>query len=110
MTSGTITLPPSMKRIFAAWLTICSMASVAKSENWNSRTGLQPASAAPTATPACAEFGDRRVHHPVFAEAVHQIARHLEGAAIDADVLAHEEDALGSASIAWASASWIAWA
>ena len=52
MTSGTFTLPPSMKRSLAAWLTICSMASVAKSENWNSSTGLQPASAAPTATPA----------------------------------------------------------
>ena len=39
-----------------------------------------------------AEFGNRRVHHPVFAIAVHEIARHLEGATIDADVLAHQED------------------
>ncbi len=54
-----------MKRIFAAWLTICSKASAEKSENWNSKTGRQPASAAPTATPGSAELGDRRVHHAV---------------------------------------------
>ena len=41
-----------------------------------------------------AKLGDRRVHHAVGAEALDQIARHLEGAAIDADVLAHQEDAL----------------
>ena len=33
-------------------------------------------------------------HNPVFAEAVYEIAGHLEGSAIDADVLAHQEDAL----------------
>jgi hypothetical protein len=32
-TIGTLALPPNMKRIFAAWLTICSIASVMKSEN-----------------------------------------------------------------------------
>jgi len=52
MTTGTETSPPSMKRILAAWLTICSMASVAKSENWNSKIGRMPVTAAPTATPA----------------------------------------------------------
>ena len=93
ITSGTETSPPSMKRIFAAWLTICSMASVAKSENWNSKIGRMPVSAAPTATPATAQLGDRRVHHPLGAEALDQVAGHLEGAAIDADVLAHQEDA-----------------
>ena len=41
-----------MKRIFAAWLTTCSIASVTKSENWISSTGRMPVSAAPTAAPA----------------------------------------------------------
>ena len=41
-----------------------------------------------------AKLGDRRVHHAVGAEALDEVARHLEGAAIDADVLAHQEDAL----------------
>jgi len=36
----------------AAWLTICSIASAAKSENWNSKIGRIPVRAAPTATPA----------------------------------------------------------
>ena len=39
-----------------------------------------------------AELRDRRVHHAVLAIAVHEVARHLEGAAIDADVLTHQED------------------
>ena len=41
-----------------------------------------------------AELGDRRVHHPVRAEAVDEIAGHLEGAAVDADVLAHQDHPL----------------
>jgi hypothetical protein len=51
-TIGTLALPPNMKRIFAAWLTICSIASVTKSENWISSTGRMPVIAAPTAAPA----------------------------------------------------------
>ena len=39
-----------------------------------------------------AQFRDRRVHHAVLAVAVHEVARDLEGAAIDADVLAHQEN------------------
>ena len=43
---------------------------------------------------ACtAELGDRHVDHPLGAEALDEVARHLEGATIDADVLAHQEDA-----------------
>ena len=109
MTSGTETSPPSMKRIFAAWLTICSMASVAKSENWNSKIGRMPASAAPTATPAppSSEIGVSITRSAP--KRCDEVARHLEGAAIDADVLAHQEDGR-SASMAIAIASWIAWA
>ena len=40
-----------------------------------------------------AELGDRRVDDPVGAEAVDEVARHLEGAAVDADVLAHQDHA-----------------
>src|SRR4029079_19639879 len=51
-TIGTVALPPNMKWIFAAWLTICSIASVTKSENCSSSTGFIPVIAAPTAAPA----------------------------------------------------------
>ena len=40
------------------------------------------------------ELGDRRVHHAIGTEALHQIARHLKSAAINADILTHEEHAL----------------
>ena len=41
-----------------------------------------------------AQFGNRRVHDTVGTETLDQIAGDLEGAAIDADILAHQEDAL----------------
>ena len=50
-TIGTFAAPPSMKWIFAAWLTIWSIAWAVKSENWISTTGRMPVSAAPTAAP-----------------------------------------------------------
>ena len=40
-----------------------------------------------------AQFRYRRVDHPIGAETLDQIAGDLEGAAIDADILAHQEDA-----------------
>ena len=41
-----------------------------------------------------AELGDRRIHDALRAEALDEIARDLKGAAINADILAHQEDAL----------------
>ena len=41
-----------------------------------------------------AEFGDRGVYHAVGAVFVHEVARNLEGAAIDANFLAHQDHAL----------------
>ena len=43
--------------------------------------------------PRAAEFGDRRVEHAVGAVALDKVARHLERAAVEADVLAHQEHA-----------------
>ena len=40
-----------MNRSFAAWLTIWSKATAAKSENWSSITGRSPVSAAPIPQP-----------------------------------------------------------
>jgi hypothetical protein len=50
-----------------------------------------PVSAAPTATPAPPSS---EIHHPLFAETLDEIACHLKGAAVDADVLAHQEHPL----------------
>ena len=50
-TSGTDSWPPDMKCALAAWLTSWSSASVRKSMNMISTTGLSPDWAAPTATP-----------------------------------------------------------
>src|SRR5690606_2763628 len=62
-TSGTEACPPNMKRALAAWLTRASMASVMKSMNMISSTGLRPDSAAPTAALAMAasEIGVSRM-------------------------------------------------
>ena len=70
------------------------MASVAKSENWNSKNRPAAGKRRADRDARRAQFGDRRIHHAVFAEAMHEIAGHLKGAAIDADILAHEEDPL----------------
>jgi hypothetical protein len=51
MTSGIVALPPIMNRSFAAWFTIWSKATAAKSENWSSITGRRPVSAAPIPHP-----------------------------------------------------------
>ena len=62
-TMGTDMAPPSMKWIFAAWLTIWSIAWLVKSENWISTIGRIPASAAPTAAPTIpsSEIGVSRI-------------------------------------------------
>jgi hypothetical protein len=51
MTSGTLAFPPNMYRIFAAWFTSWSIASVMKSTYITSATGRRPVTAAPTARP-----------------------------------------------------------
>ena len=51
ITRGTRACPPDINRIFAAWLTIRSIAQNRKSAYWNSTTGRRPVSAAPTAMP-----------------------------------------------------------
>src|SRR3954449_1647711 len=53
-TTGTVSCPPDMYRIFAAWLTTCSAASVMKSSYMISATGRIPCIAAPIAAPASA--------------------------------------------------------
>ena len=62
-TIGTVAAPPSMKWIFAAWLTIWSIAWLVKSENWISTIGRMPARAAPTAAPTMpsSEIGVSRI-------------------------------------------------
>ena len=40
-----------------------------------------------------AQLGNRHVDDAIGSETLDEVARHLEGAAIDADVLAHQEDA-----------------
>ena len=51
MTSGTLTWPPNMAWIFAAWLTIWSIASMEKLIVMISTTGRSPSIAAPIAAP-----------------------------------------------------------
>ena len=50
-THGTLTWPPVMSRIFAAWVQIWSMARPEKSTNMISMTGRMPTSAAPVPAP-----------------------------------------------------------
>ena len=70
MTRGTRAWPPVIYRIFAAWLTISSIAHVARSANMISGTGLSPVIAAPTEKPIIADsligvariwFGNRSI-------------------------------------------------
>ncbi len=91
-TMGTETEPPSMKRSLAAWLTICSIASVDEIGELEFEDRPHAGQRRADRDAGAAEFGDRRVHHPILAEALDEIAGDLEGAAVDADVLAHQED------------------
>ena len=65
-----------------------------KSEYWNSAIGRQPSIAAPTANPTIVSSAIGVSMHPVGAEPLEEPFRHLEGAAVRADVLAEHEDAL----------------
>ena len=81
MVSGTAVWPPDMKRSFAAWLTIWSMATVMKFISMISATGRMPAIAAPIAAPtmACSEIGVARTRLvPYFVDSP---LVHLEDAA-----------------------------
>ena len=60
----------------------------------SSTIGRRPAMAAPMPAPMMPDFGDRRVQHALFAELLEQALGHGVGAAVRADVLAHEEDAV----------------
>ncbi len=59
MVSGTLTDPPYMNFILAAWLTTWSMQTPRKSMNIRSHTGRRPRAAAPTPRPtiAASEMG-----------------------------------------------------
>ena len=91
-TSGTRPWPPNMKRFFAAWLTISSIAHSAKSMTRISTTGRRPASAMPTAAPMM--LASRwRVDHARRAEALLQAAVLAEHTAT-AQVFAQRHHAL----------------
>ena len=62
--------------------------------NCISATGRIPIIAAPTAAPDDGGLGDRRVDDALLAELRDEPVGDLEGAAVDADVLAEQEDAL----------------
>ena len=80
-----------MKRSFAAWFTIWSNATPAKSENWSSTTGRRPVSAAPIAAADEAALGQRRVADALGAEALVEALGRAEEAADAADVLADHD-------------------
>ena len=65
-----------------------------KSAYWNSATGREPLHRRADRHADDRLLGDRRVHHALGAEALDEALRDLEGAAVDADVLAEHEDAL----------------
>jgi hypothetical protein len=88
ITSGTCAAPPSMKWIFAAWLTIWSIAQVTKSENCSSTTGAARTGARRPGTDD-RDLRDRGVAHPLAAEPLEQAGGDAERPAVDADVLAH---------------------
>ena len=87
-----------MKANLAAWLTIWSMASMAKSTNMISTTGRSPTRAAPTPMPVNAASAIGVSTHPARPELGQQPLGDLEGAAALGDVLAHEEDRAGRAA------------
>ena len=90
-----------------------------KSTNISSAIGRRPQVAAPDGGADDGRFADRRIQHPVLAEArlqalgdAHVAAPGilLAGGALAAgDVLAQHDDALGSSSMTWRKASDRAW-
>ena len=90
---------PARQRCFAAIVTRWSQAHETKSANCISATGRMPIIAAPVAPPtiAVSESGASSTRHG--AELLLEAERHLERAAVDADVLADHEDALVAAHL-----------
>src|SRR4030095_4618772 len=95
ITSGTVGLPPSMYRNFAAWLTIWSMVIATKSKIWISTTGRRPDTAAPTPIPTNvgSEMGVSRTRPSPHAAGLPEPPAHSEDATDQAHVLAHQEHA-----------------
>ena len=91
ITSGIVALPPIMNRSFAAWFTIWSKATVAKSENWSPDHGAQAGERGADPAPDEAALGQRRVPDPPRAVALEQALRRAEDAADPTDVLAHDD-------------------
>src|SRR5579875_3273372 len=91
-----------MKCAFAAWLTSWSRASVTKSMNMISTTGLRPAWAAPTAIPATALslIGVLRTRPRPNSSASPSVARYGPPSATSSPITTTRS----SARIAWASA------
>ena len=94
ITMGTETWPPNIACIFAAWLTIWSMASRLKLSVMISTTGRRPSIAAPIAAPTnpSSQIGVSRTR--VGSELGEQPGGDLVGALEDADLLADEEHGL----------------
>ena len=92
MTSGTETCPPDMWRSVAALFTIWSRQSRLKFTVMTSTIGRMPAMAAPMPAPTKvdSESGVSRI--ALGPELLEQPLAHRVGAAVPADVLAHEED------------------
>ena len=90
---------PARQRCFAATVTRWSHAQEMKSANCISATGRMPIIAAPVQPPTIAVSRERRVDHAPGAELLLEAERHLERAAVDADVLADHEDALVAAHL-----------
>ena len=79
---------------FAAKFVIWSKAHEMKSMNCISATGRRPIIAAPIAAPTIADSRDRRVDDALRAEPLEQAGGDPKRAAVDADVLAQDEDPL----------------
>ena len=81
-------------RIRATWLTIWLKAGKAKPENWISTTGRSPATAMPTAAPTMPDSEMRRVEAARLSEVPLQARRGAKDAALQAHVLAEDDDGL----------------
>ena len=94
ITTGTPNWLPDMCRMVAALLRIWSSASRLKLTVINSTIGRMPAMAAPMPAPVKPDSDKRRVANALRAEFGQQPLAHRIAAAVAADVLAHQEDAL----------------
>ncbi len=78
---------------------IWSIACMAKLNVMNSTIGFEPGERRADAEPGESVLGDRRVDHPHGAELLQQALRHLVGALIFGDLLAHHEHVLVAAHL-----------